>query len=382
MEPHENAICNTDVLSDRLSMAHASRLIRIFTPSFADETDTNAQNLTVKEVVTRLDSQLFQVTMLSEGNVDPRIAQRKNTRILSYYAHGNTPRLLLRILADGPDIYFFPRYGPLDRAFLRARKYLSPNTALITYVVMMMNEQTATGMVARLIKGSDQVYANSTFVSETVQGIFGLHPAAVYDGVDRRFFFPSPTSKDPGKKLVVLYAGSFQARKRVELVIEQAARWPEVEFRLAGKGETEAGCRALVRQRGCGNVVFLGHLPSSQLGEEMRKADAFLFPSVLEGHPQVLIQASACGLPAVAMSLYRPDAVAHGRTGFLADNDEELARSLDLILRDTELRGRMSAAAAEHAQQFDWDRITRQWGDIFEETVVRKNRNSRPGAED
>jgi len=359
-------------------MAHASRLIRVFTPSFADENDTNAQNLTVKEVVARLDPELFEVTMLSEGGPDdPRIVARKNTRILPYYAHGNTLRLLLRILADRPDIYFFPRYGPLDRAFLGARKYLPLNTALITYVVMMMNKETGGGMVARLIRESDRVYANSTFVSESVQEIFRVHPAAVYDGVDRRFFFPSQSERASKKKLVVLYAGSFQPRKRAEIVIEQAARWPDVEFRLAGKGETETECRALVQQRGCGNVVFLGHLPSAQLGEQMREADAFLFPSVLEGHPQVLIQAAACGLPAVAMSLYRPDAVAHGRSGFLADNDQELADSLDSLLRDAELRRRMSTAAAEHAKQFDWDRIAGQWGEIFQDTAVHKNNRGR-----
>jgi glycosyltransferase involved in cell wall biosynthesis len=47
----------------------------------------------------------------------------------------------------------------------------------------------------------------------------------------------------------------------------------------------------------------------------MRKADVFLFPSVLEGHPQVLGQAAACGLPAVAMDLYRPDYIVSGKRG-------------------------------------------------------------------
>jgi len=352
-------------------MARASRLIKVFTPSFADESDTNAQNLTAKEVVARLDPERFEVTMLCEQDPDPRIVSRKNTRILPYYAHGNTPRLLLRILAERHDVYYFPRYGPLDKGFLSARKYLSSRTALITYVVMMMNQSTGTGMVARLIRESDHVYANSTFVAETVQQQFGFLPAAVYDGVDRRFFFP-PAAK-PAKRTVVLYAGSFQSRKRVDLVIEQAARCPDAEFRLAGKGETEPACRALVQQRGCRNVTFLGHLSSSQLGEEMRQADVFLFPSVLEGHPQVLIQAAACGLPAIAMSLYRPDAIVHRRTGFLADNDHDLAENLDVLLRDPELRRSMSAAAAEHAKRFDWEDIARQWGEIFEEAVESKN---------
>ena len=63
----------------------------------------------------------------------------------------------------------------------------------------------------------------------------------------------------------------------------------------------------------CRNVSFLGHLPLPQLGEEMRRADVFLFPSILEGHPQVLGQAAACGLPAIAMNVYHPEYVLHGK---------------------------------------------------------------------
>jgi glycosyltransferase involved in cell wall biosynthesis len=362
-------------------MAPASRLINVFTPSVADETDTNAQNLTVKEVVARLDPELFHVTMLREQSSDPRIAGRKNTTVLPYYAHGNTPRLTLRLLADRPDIYFFPRYGPLDRAFLSLRKHGLLKTALVTYVVMMMNKETSSGTITRLIREADAVYGNSTFVSETVREQFGVCPAGeVYDGVDRRFFFPPSAAKAAGEKTIVLYAGTFQARKRVEVVIEQAQRWPQVEFRLAGKGVTETACRDMVQQRGCGNVVFLGHLVPSQLGEEMRGADVFLFPSVVEGHPQVLIQAAACGLPAVAMSVYRPDAIAHGRTGFLADKDQQLAESVDSLLRDVDLRRRMSVAAAQHAQRFDWDRIAKQWSDIFREVAARQENRNHPSA--
>jgi glycosyltransferase involved in cell wall biosynthesis len=354
-----------------------SRLIRIFTPSVADEANTNAQNLTVKEVVARLDPELFHVTMISQGDPDRRIAQRKNTTLLPYFERGNTLHLLLRALMARPDIYFFPRYGPLDRIFLSARKYFFRNTALVTYVVMMMNEETSDGIVGRLIREADRVYTNSTFVSGTVYARFGLRPDPVYDGADPRFFFPPAAAKRTSKRTVVLYAGSFQARKRVEVVVEQAARRPDAEFRLAGRGVTEPGCRSLVKQLGCANVVFLGHLSPAQLGEQMREADVFLFPSVLEGHPQVLIQATACGLPSVAMSLYRPDAVLHGETGFLADNDEELADYLDSLLNSSSLREKMSAAAVLHAQRFDWDRIAQQWADIFQE-IVRRNRHGRP----
>jgi glycosyltransferase involved in cell wall biosynthesis len=171
---------------------------------------------------------------------------------------------------------------------------------------------------------------------------------------------------------VVLYAGSLQPRKRVELVIQEAARWPNVQFRIAGRGETEARCRALCQQHDSRNVSFLGHLSSGQLGDEMRKAHVFFFPSILEGHPQVLGQAAACGLPTIAMNLYQPDYVLHGETGFLAESDADLNQALDLLLRNSQLRQLMSSAALRHSRNFDWDQIAAQWMEIFREVVVER----------
>jgi len=350
-----------------------SQPITIFTPSFADEDDTNAQNLTVKEIVARLPAELFRVIMISEGKPDPRIAARKNTRLLPYYKHGNTAQLLMRSLAFRPDVYFYPRFGPLDHAVFALRKNLRLRTAVVTHIVMVMNDTTGNGLVARSALEGDAVFANSTYVAETVRQRFGVKTGTIYNGIDRRFFFPrnQPVSIKTEPQ-TVLYAGSFQARKRVELVIQQAARWPNVIFRLAGRGETELACRALAARLGCQNIIFLGHLTPSQLGEEMRRADVFLFPSILEGHPQALGQAAACGLPAIAMNVYRPDYVDHGETGFLAESDEELAQRLDLLLMDSVTRESMAQAAVRHSQKFDWDHIVRQWTEVFKEVVAQR----------
>ena len=108
----------------------------------------------------------------------------------------------------------------------------------------------------------------------------------------------------------------------------------------------------------------------------MRRADVFFFPSVIEGHPQVLGQAASCGIPAVAMDVYRPDYVVHGETGYLVKSENELSEKLDLLLTDQDLRLTMSAAAARHALQFDWDKITRDWESLFVEAAgKRRNRH-------
>lgn len=352
-----------------MSAKDSTRPITIFTPSFADEANTNAQNLTVKEIVARLPPELFHVVMICGGNPDPRIATRKNTKLLPYQKHGNAARLLMGLLRSVPDIYFFPREGPLDSAFLLFRKHFRLPTAMVTYVVSGgLDRGHAPASRIRNIREADVVLGNSAYLTRILRQHLRVEASTVYDGVDRRFFFPR--QKGDKSQLTVLYAGSFRSYKRVDLMVRQAARLPRVEFHIAGSGEGEKACRQLAVQLGCRNVRFLGHLTPSQLGEEMRTAQAFFFPSILEGHPQVLGQAAACGLPAIAMNVYRPEYVVNGVTGFLVESDEELSARLDLLLANAPLRRSMSEAAASHAQNFDWEKIVEQWVDIFQNLVA------------
>lgn len=347
--------------------------VTVFTPSFADEDNTNAQNLTVKEIVARLPADEFQVTMLASSTPDPRITDRKNTRILRYGERGNTARIVPTLLFPPPDVYFYPRYGPLDRVFVALRRRLRLRTALVTHIVMMMNAKTVIPFIERLVRGADAVLGNSYYVSETIVQHFGVAAETIHNGIDSRFFYADSPAANARKSMpVVLYAGTFQERKRVPLLIRQAARWPGVEFRLAGRGEEEASCRQLAADLRCRNVAFLGHLSPASLGNEMRRADAFAFPSVLEGHPQVLGQAAACGLPAVAMNVYRPDYVVQEKTGFLVESDADFVQKLDLLLTNSDLRRTLSVAAMQHARQFSWDRIAQQWAEVLRRAVERR----------
>ncbi len=348
-------------------------MITIFTPTFADDANTNAQNLSAKEIVSRLPPDQFKVMMVGEGKPDPRIHERGNTEILRSARRGNTTRWLARVLKSKIDVYFFPREGPLDAVFLLLRHYLRLPIALVTYIVISLDEVPITPALARSIRQADRVLGNSLYVSQTVKDHFGIEAATIYDGVDRQLFHPPALPRAP-QTLTVLYAGSFQARKRVDVVIREAAHWPAVNFLLAGRGEEEEACRSLVNKLGCRNVTFAGHLSQRELAEEMRHADLFLFPSVVEGHPQVLGQAAACGLPAIAMEKYRPDYVVQGETGYLVKSDEELSSRLALLLSDQGLRLRMSAAAARHALQFDWDKIAQDWATVFVEAADQRRK--------
>src|SRR5271166_56971 len=213
-------------------------MITVFTPSFADEANTNPQNLTAKEIVSRLPADRFKVVMLGDGPPDPRILARANTAILRWTRHGNTARWLSHVLLSKIDVYFFPREGPLDSLFMSFRRRLRLRVALVTYVLTALDRGVGPKL-ARSIREADLVIGNSLYVSQTVQDRFGVTAGTICDGISRQWFYPPTEARPSGSKLTVLYAGSFQARKRVNVVIGEAAKWPSVEFRVAGKGEVQ-----------------------------------------------------------------------------------------------------------------------------------------------
>jgi glycosyltransferase involved in cell wall biosynthesis len=346
-------------------------MITVFTPAFADESDTNAQNLTAKEIVARLDPQNAFVTMFCEGTADARIASRPNTRLLRWRKHGNVRRAIGYLLRKVPDVYFHPREGPLDRVFLSLRRCLGLKSAVVTQVVSGgLYFQPYSRARTRNIREADAVFANNSYLAELVKEKLGVAVGWIYNGIDRRHFFPRQNERRD--QASVLYAGSLRPYKRVPLVVREAARWPQVKFRIVGTGEDERACKHLAAELGCTNVEFLGHLSPSKLGEQMRRADIFFFPSITEGHPQVLGQAAASGLPVVAMRIYRPDYVVDGATGFLAESDGDLSQKLGLLIRQVEIRRTMGKAAIRHAMKFDWDLIAKQWQEALELAITKR----------
>ena len=344
-------------------------------PNSADEDNTNAQSLTVKEIVARLPADEFHVTMFADGLADPRIASRANTELVRWRRRGSTAYLLKRALFPVPDVYFYPRETLLEDAFLFLRRHLRLKTALVVHVTWCLGPSDVVGTLGRSLAEADAVLGVSHHVTETAR-VYRQDAETIFDGIDRRFYYAGAediTRKNfADRRLTVLYAGSFQARKRPDLVVRHAARTPHVLFQLAGRGELLEACRSLAGELRCDNVVFQGQLSSAQLGNAMRQADVFFFPSILEGHPQVLGQAAACGLPCVAMNVYRPDYVVNGQTGFLAESDADLERSLGMLLDRPDLRASMSRAAVVHAQKFDWDQIAMQWADVLREASAKR----------
>jgi glycosyltransferase involved in cell wall biosynthesis/predicted metal-dependent phosphoesterase TrpH len=198
-------------------------------------------------------------------------------------------------------------------------------------------------------------------------------------GVDTGRFGPEKGEPEafPGE-IKVLYAGRLTSEKGVELLAESFLRAhhadPRLHLLLAGGGPEEAELRAKLGE----HATFLGWLEGDELARVYASADIFLFCSQTDTYGQVLLEAGASGLPAVAVAEGGPAALIENRhTGLLCGPDpDHLGGAVLQLASSPALRARLGEAAVRAAGSRSWERALEQlaagYGRALEEATARQ----------
>ena len=167
-----------------------------------------------------------------------------------------------------------------------------------------------------------------------------------------------PADERPVGSGRLCYVGRLeQVQKNVRVLID-AVRDLDVQVDIIGDGplRREFEEEAIRNPR----LRIVGKVPNERLPEHLRACEAFVFPSVLEGHPKTLIEAMACGLPVIAADVPGVNnVVEHGRTGWLgAPTAEGLRAGIQTVLGDRSLADRLARNARRFVlEQYALDRV-------------------------
>lgn len=168
----------------------------------------------------------------------------------------------------------------------------------------------------------------------------------VPNGVDTTLFRPSP--RPPRAAREVLYVGRLSDEKNLDVILEAVARLDGgAQVTFLGDGPARARLEARARALGVGLRVR-PVVPHAEVAAVMAAADVFVLASFSEGHPKVLLEAMASGLPCVASDCEgNRSLVCDGRTGLLFDPQRpaELAGQLERLLADPALAASLAGAA-------------------------------------
>ena len=177
---------------------------------------------------------------------------------------------------------------------------------------------------------------------------------AVY--LDQTVFRPLPNVI---KQYDVVFIGRLVPNKGLPLLIRAfhclKQRLPKSRLLIVGRGPLESWLkRRLKVEDGIEYIPFLSS--AEEIAEAYNKAKAVVCASSAEGGPRFVVEAMACGLPAVStpIGLMR-EIIRNGETGFLVQSwlPQEMADRIADLLESEDLYRRCSKGAIEVTRQFD-----------------------------
>ncbi len=255
---------------------------------------------------------------------------------------------------------------------------------------------THRGFFRMLLKNMDRVLAASAthLLADSrsqrefliAQGVTRVDKVSVLadgsiSGVDVDRFKPDQSARDRIRQqlalgdddVLLLFLGRLNRDKGVlDLARAAAGLMPSMpQLHLLFVGPDEGGLQSEIQQLMGQSADQLHFVDYTEHPEDyFAAADIFCLPSYREGFGSVIIEAAACGVPAIGSDIYGiSDAIRGGETGLLfpAGDITALREAIAQMVQDSEVRKRMGQAALQRAQkEFSTKRLVQAWLEYYD----------------
>jgi colanic acid/amylovoran biosynthesis glycosyltransferase len=329
---------------------------------------------------------------------------RRNGRSLTRFKEipfkvfGKAPLFFRRVREFHP-VLVHAHFGPAARSAVPLARWLRVPLIATFHGSDVTTEEKTTYLDwrysldrARLRDGGQFFLAVSQFIRRKLlhQGFPEDRLLVHYIGVDRKFY-----SEDPRipRENIVLFAARLEEVKGCAILIRAMemlqSEFPETELVILGDGSQK---KELQQQasRNLRRCCFLGLQPPEAVRHWMNRARIFCLPGVRakcgdeEGFGLAVVEAQAMGLPVIASRAGGlPEAIEHGRTGFLAEpgSAEQLVLQLRKLLIDQRLWTKFSLAGPAHVRKkFDLQTQTSALERIYTEVLDRYHQKEETSA--
>lgn len=268
------------------------------------------------------------------------------------------------------DIVYLATWGDLSLAMSRISKEMN-----IPYISSAIGDHTTLyfdkpdslyyQLEREISLGSELVISVSQDINKKVNIMTeGKAKTTVfYSGVDTDKFQPSSEIRNDfrrrlgysEKDFVLLFVGRITKEKGIFELLDAFSqlikKYPSPKLLFVGPLFDEARFKKTVCRLGIKkSVTVSGGVGHEEIPYYMNSSDAFVFPSWMEGLPNVVMEACACGLPVVASNVGGiPELIENEVTGFMVppQSPEDLIEKLSLVIENPEV----SNALAKKARQ-------------------------------
>ncbi len=188
----------------------------------------------------------------------------------------------------------------------------------------------------------------------------------------------------PQREKLIMAAGRLTRQKGFADLIKSAVpalkRNPGWELVILGEGEDRERLQALIRKSGLADRIHLtGFVNDPSVYYE--KASIYAMTSEGEGLPMVLLEAKYYGLPCVSYDVpFGPaEIITDGLNGVITPAGDilEMARALDRLMRDENLRLSLQEHVRDDIDRFSGESIIKTWKKVIKRVVNKPGRRVR-----
>lgn len=216
-----------------------------------------------------------------------------------------------------------------------------------------------------------------TAVEVEALGVTEKPVSVIYNGVDLAEFHPGASCRNtfglPENVPLILFVGDIQTpRKNLPTVLMILQQIPSLHLAVAAAKQGSPYI-AMAEQMGLSSRVhFIGQTP--RVADLMRCAELMVFPSLYEAHPLVVMEALACGLPAVISAVIAQGESFANACVLIPDaNDfQAFAAEVRRLLADASRREELSRRGEEVAGTLTWESTGNQYLTLYERFATTK----------
>jgi glycosyltransferase involved in cell wall biosynthesis len=228
-----------------------------------------------------------------------------------------------------------------------------------------------------LFSQADAIFTPSEFSTRSVQRYFpNKKIIGILNGVDISLFNPDKKNRKMlaeqydihAGQPIIAFVGGLQARKRPDVFIEIARRFPDAHFVAVGRKMPEHDF--IKAAEGLANFQWIPLMSREDIAVLLASSRVFIFPSLDEPSAAVILEAMASGaVPILSNSGGNPEFLGDGQSGFLVENnDTEVDGFLDILQKlvsDGDLWKNVSMAARREAERHSYDMVAEQYKDAI-----------------
>lgn len=240
------------------------------------------------------------------------------------------------------------------------------------WLVFKTKQKIGRHVFKKATETSDHIIAISKFTKDELQATFPVPDekiSVIYEASDVSTI--APKKIDLPFKKYILYVGQQSDYKNIKRLGDAhqilLAKYPDLGLVLAGKKNTAAlNNEKYFNDRNYQKIHFTDFVPDAQLSWLYTHAQAYIFPSLMEGFGLPGLEAMGYGTPVISSNATcLPEVYGQAAHYFNPTDTSDIAEAIDQVLTDDKLRTRLSKAGYKQIKKYSWKKQAQETHKVY-----------------